>query len=173
MGAQRYKDNPNAPQIRFIRRNGRIIPIVGGKKKPSLTPLIEGRIKEMDTEIKVAEKGGKDVSYSHDEGTYRSFKKISTFPSWYADIKAKNRGEFHKSIQKQSGATFDKVAHQAIEDLNTGYSTSFGRVPPSMEFRVKAKQTFDNKDVLFRRIDGQVRPLKIPVWKRKDDKVPF
>lgn len=172
-----FKDNKNPPQVRFIRKNGRIIPIVQGKKKTSLSPVVEGRINEMSSEVRQAQQGKRLVAHNRDTDTYVNFAEKSTFPRFYSRIKFKNKDDFFKTIEKKSGPKFEKILDTAVDDLQTGYDTPYGgAVPPNEKFLVGTKQVFDNRNVIFRRIDDRIVPIKLKSRIRKsqdDDYVPF
>lgn len=168
------KDNPNAPQIRFIRKNGRVIPIVQKKKVTRAAPLVDERLEEMKIEVEHATKGERGVGYDENRNAVKNFSIRSTYPDFYREAKFRNKNEFFKTIEKREGQKFDALAGQAIDDLKGGYETSFGRVPPNLHFRVLTKQTFDNTNVVFRRINGRVVPIRNPKAEfMKDDEIPF
>lgn len=159
------KDNPTAPPIRFVRIKGRIVPIAGSRKVPKAGELIDDRLEEMRYEVKAAESSGRQYSASNN----RSFGGFTTYPDYYRKMKFKNKLDFETTLNKRAGKRFDDLVEQTIEDLKDGYSTSHGRIPPSMKFRVMTRQTFDNTNIVFRRINGRVRPMRIDA----NDEVPF
>lgn len=170
MAAPSYRDNSNPPAVRFIKKNGRVIPIVQGKKVNKASGMIESRLDEMSQEVQMADRGERGVGYNDDREVVRNFSTKSTYPKFYSEIGFKNKDHFYKTVMTRETKLFDKLADQAIDDLKDGYDTSFGRVPPSRDFRVATRQTFDNRGVVFRKIDGQIRPLR---FKKKNDEVPF
>jgi hypothetical protein len=172
----RYKENPKAPTVRFVKIRGRVVPIVNGHKKVSLSPLVEGRLNELKFEVKHAERGQRGVFHNRETGISKNFATTSTFPGWYSQIGFKNKDDFEKVLVKRKSKKFDVLVEKAISDLNRGYDTSHGEVPPNMEFRVKTRQAFDNRGVVFRKIDGKVRPLRFLMnrtQKHNYDEVPF
>lgn len=176
MAARMIVPNENAPQIRFVRIRGRVVPIVQGKKKLSLVPKVEDQIQEMKHEISIAEKGSRQVAHS-EYGDSKNFATQSTFPGWYKSLGFRNREEFLGAVKTRNTKKFDKVADEAIDHLKDGYESTYGRVPPDTEFRIKTRQDFDNTGVIFRKIDGKVRPLRFgpKIQKQRDDfdEVPF
>lgn len=168
------KQNPNPPAVRFIRKNGRIIPIVQGKKKRSLIDNLEGRVNEMKREVNEAERGMRQVSYDRETDHHRNFATKSSYPEWYSKIKFKNKEDFKTALLSQRGKKHDEIINQAIDDLIGGYeSPDVGRVPPDREFRIKTKQAWDNTNVIFRKIDGKVRPIKIRLKQDDFSDIPF
>lgn len=173
-GSGRYRDNPNAPQIRFIKRNGRVIPIINRVKKVLLAPVVEGRLLEMMSEVKHAQQGLRGVATDLEHGgSVKNFATMSTYPKWYSQIGFKNKDHFLSVAHNEKSKKFDSLTEQAIRDLKSGYDSPYGRVPPDMKFRVATKQTYDNKGVIFRKIDGTVRPIRIQHKTIKSSEVPF
>ena len=170
-----FKDNPTPPQIRFIRKNGRIIPIVNKKKVYKSSDLVKDRLEDMKMEVKNAEASGKSHA-ALDDGSYRHFGGYSTFPEFYKSMKFRNKNDFYKVAAATSGKRSDDLVTQAIEDLKSGYESSFGRVPPNLQFRVMTKQTYDNNGVVFRKLNGKVVPLRFSKKSNNveyDDEIPF
>lgn len=166
------KQNANPPQVTFRRIRGRIVPIVNGKQPRGATKILQQELSDRVQEIKEAERGQRAVGY-HEGQAVKNFGTKSTFPSWYKDIGFKNKADFAKVVKTKEGVKFQRLVDDSIEGLIHGRSTSFGPIPPNRKFRLATKQEFDNKDVIFRRIDDRVVPMRIPIWKRRDDEVPF
>jgi len=155
-----YKDNKNAPNIRFVRINGHVVPMINGQHLPKAGKMVEKRIDEMTAEVQHAEAGQRGVGFDEHRNAIRNFGTKSTFPKWYGDIKFKNKEDFYKTVMQRTSNKFDQVAQQAIGDLKEGHDSPHGRVPPDMDFRVATRQTFNNKGVSFKNIDGIVRPIR-------------
>lgn len=170
MGARDYRDNMNPPSIRFIKKNGRVIPIVQGKKVKKASTLVESRLDEMTQEVQWAERGERGVGYNDDREVVSNFATKSTYPKFYSELGFKGKDHFYKTVMTRETKLFDRLADRAIDDLKDGYETPVGRVAPNREFRVATRQTFDNRGVVFRKVDGQVRPLR---FKKKNDEEPF
>lgn len=172
-----FKDNQNAPQIRFIRKNGRIIPIVNKKKVAQAGRLVDDRLEEMKMEVKQASFAGK--SHSIDStGKFKHHGGFTTYPDFYRQMKFKNKSDFNKIVERGSGKKYNDLVEQSIDDLKTGYDSAWGRVPPNLQFRVATKQTYDNNGVVFRRIGGKIRPLRfskkaVSFDNNLNDHVPF
>jgi hypothetical protein len=168
MSAREFRDNVNAPAIRFVRIHGRVIPIVKNKKIIKAESLVEARIDEMTSQVEHAQVGHRGVSKDESGGAIRGFGTQSTFPGFYGEIEFKNKNDFFKTVMTRNTRRFDNLAGRAIDDLNGGYQTQDGLVPPNRDFRILTKQIFDNRGVVFRNIGGRVVPMKI-----KKDEVPF
>jgi hypothetical protein len=168
VAARDFKDNANAPQIRFVRINGRVIPIVNKQKVMKAAPLVESRIDEMTSQVQSAEAGKRNVGKDENGNVVKNFGTQSTFPGFYGALGFRNKNDFYKTVMQRQSKKFDNLAEQAIDDLKGGYQTQDGRVPPNRDFRVLTKQTFDNRGVTFRNINGRVVPLR-----NKHDEVPF
>jgi hypothetical protein len=156
-------ENKNPPSVRFIRKHGRIIPIVSGKKSYKAEKILKQNIDEMDMEVKIAEAGRR---FTRDDGSWGGHG--STFPQFFRDMGFKTKKQWNKAIEKQSGHDFDGILNAASDRHN---------------FKVATKQIFDNKLVMFRTINGKVRPIRAKDenhyefynWKPKkqSDEVPF
>jgi len=164
-----FRDNPNPPRVRFIRVHGRVIPIVNNKKSLLGSKMISDRLEEMRQEVQHAERGMRGVGYNEHGEAVKNFATRSTFPPWYSHHGFKNKEQFYKTIDNLKSRKRIGLEEQAVEDLSKGYMTSFGRVPPSLGFKVVTRQVYDNRGVTFSRIDGLVRPMHF----KKDEEVPF
>lgn len=159
----RYVDNKNAPSVKFIRKNGRIIPIIGNKNIPSASSHVQSRISEMTTEVINAQQGRRGVGQNG-----KAFSTPSTFPKWYSEHRFANKNDFFKVAGDQKSVRNDRLVNQAIADLLNGYSSPSGRVPPNRQFQIATRQVFDNKNVIFRKIDGKIVPIRL-----RNNEVPF
>lgn len=171
-GNSDFRDNPNPPQIRFIRKGGRIIPIVNRKKLTKSSSDVELRLVEMASEVREAQKGFRGANYDESTGLSKGFGVKSTYPKFYSQIKFKNKDHFNKVFLTESGNKYEQLVDHAIKDLKEGYESPSGFVPRNLRFRVATKQTFDNRKIVFRKIDGIVRPLRfgkvdpVPQWEK-------
>lgn len=169
------KKNKKAKDITFVRKNGRIRLKMDGKDIGG-ERMVTDRLKEMKSEIQSAEAGHtvttmKERSYGgHD---FKRYGVKSTFPKWFGQSGFSSKKDFLKVINSKKGKRYDRLVNRAIDDLSSGYDTSYGRVPPSDDFRVKTKQYYDNRGVVFRVIDGKVRPMRFGRGRRSYDEVPF
>lgn len=133
-------ENKNAPNVRFIRVRGRIIPIVGGKKSYKAEKILKHNIDEMAMEVDIAEAGRRTANDQGERVTWKS-----TFPQHFHDLTFKTKKQYQGAMQKQSGKDFDLILNHAADRHN---------------FKVATKQIFDNNLVLFRNIGGKVRPIR-------------
>lgn len=169
-----FKDNSNAPRINFMKMNGRIIPIVNKHRVLKAAPLVEDRLNEMKTEVQHAQSAGRLFKETF-HGTHH-VGAFSTYPEFYRSIKFKNKADFKKASETLSGRKGEALVEQAIDDLKGGYDSPAGRVPPNLGFRVLTKQTYDNTNVIFRRIHGKIRPIRVKTNRHSTvsaDEVPF
>lgn len=172
-----YKQNPNPPQIRFIRKNGRIIPIVNKKRVPAAGEHIQMRLGEMGNEVKKASSEGMSFKQHHDGSTKYS-KAFSNYPDFYRQLKFKNKDDFKRAFEGKTSKS-DDLIKQAHEDISGGYESANGyRVPPDLTYKVQTRQVFNNNGVVFRKLNGRVVPLRIKASKPKKieinhDDVPF
>lgn len=176
-----YKANESAPQIRFVRIRGRVIPIVNKKKSLKGADNINARLNEMKSEVTTASSEGMSFKKGSDGSVVYS-KGFSNYPSFYRSLKFKNKSDFLKALEGRTKKS-DDLVEQAHEDLSKGYDSSFaGPVPSDLNYKVDTKQVFDNRSVVFRKLNGQVRPIKIKKTKETpmlknlteyDDEVPF
>jgi hypothetical protein len=137
---QRYVENKNPPQVRFIRKNGRIIPIVQGKQSYKASNILHNEIDRLTMEVDVAE-AGRRVQYS--DGTWGGNK--STFPSHFKSLNFKTKKQWMGAVESQKGPAFDRILDLAKN---------------SKDFKVATKQLYDNKLVVFKTIDSKVRPIR-------------
>jgi hypothetical protein len=171
-----YKENENAPRVRFIRKNGRIIPIVGEQKSMKGSEELQHRLNEMKQEVLTSSSAGRSFKETN-RGMVHS-KGFTNYPSFYRNIKFRNKGDF-LSAYSGKGKKADILIQQAHEDLSGGYVSSMsGEAPPSMAYRVATKQSFDNRNVIFRRINGRIVPIRLKDKSSKkastfNDDVPF
>lgn len=166
--------NKDAKPITFVKKNGRIS-LKMGKRSVGGERLVIDRIREMKMEVEKAEKGS-TVSTMKDFGPgsaeYKRHGIKSSFPKWFGELGFNSKKDFIKVLNSKKGVRYDRLVNRAIDDLSTGYSSSYGRIPPSEEFQVKSRQKFDNRGVVFRVIDGKVRPIR-GGGPRFSDEVPF
>lgn len=166
--------NKKAKPISFVKKNGRISLRMGDQKVGG-SNMVSERLAEMKEEIKGAEAGRtvttmKERSYGgHD---FKRYGIKSTFPKWFGESGFNSKKDFLKTINSKKGVRYDRLVNRAIDDLSRGYSTSFGRVPASEKFQVASRQKFDNRGVVFRVIDGKVRPMKFG-GRSYQDEIPF
>lgn len=170
-----YKQNPKQPQIRFIRKNGRIIPIVNRKKVSAASDNLEGRLGEMKGEVSGASSEGKSFKQGIDGSTSYS-KGFSNYPEFYRQLKFRNKNDFFKAFVGK-GKKADDLVGQAHEDLSNGYESALsGRVPPDLNYKTETRQVFNNNGIVFRKIKGRVVPIKSSKKAKKNDynnDVPF
>jgi hypothetical protein len=57
---------------------------------------------------------------------------------------------------------------EVIKRLNRGYSNEHGFDMPDLEFMTKPGQVYDHKNIIFRRVRGKIRPMRIPHKNRYD-----
>lgn len=171
--------NKKSKPIRIKKQNGRLR-IYNGQKSVGGERALIGRLKEMKMEVNTAE-AGKTVSVMKDLGSkgtsYKRYGVKSTFPKWFGRIGFNSKKDFNKVYNRKSGERYQRLVRKAHKDLSQGYDTSFGEVPPDTDYLVKTRQRFDNRGVIFRRINGKVVPLRVKGRNRNqlkfDDEVPF
>ena len=157
-----YKDNPNAPRVRFIRKNGRVIPIIQGDRKgvkPRVaSSIVDSQISAMSESVKNAEAGKRIVTgygtSQHVIGTK------STFPKFYGELGFKNKHHFFATLQKP-GVKQDQLMSAAVKDIKSGKDYGLGLPNRSKQFQVATREIFDNTNVIFRKLNGRVVPMKI------------
>jgi len=156
------KPNPHAPQVRFIRRNGRVIPLISGNRagvKPRVaTRIVRDQVEAMSQAVEVAEKGQRvHLGYgtSHE---VRGFG--SSFPKFYGELGFRNKADFRKVLNTPGARQF-RLMDQAVRDIKAGHSYGTGLPNQSRRFELATRQVFDNTNVVFRKIDGKVRPLRL------------
>lgn len=159
-------DNKKSGEIRFKKINGRIA-VFNEKKKVEGSNLLLSRVKEMETEIKFAEKGESGIKATNTGFT--RYSKKSTFPSWFSQAGFNSKADFSKVFKKKQGMRYERILKQANKDLSSGYKTTDGIVPENTDYLVKTRQKFDNKNVVFRRINGRIVPIK----RTKQEVIPF
>lgn len=154
--------NKKAKPITFVRRKGRVS-LKMGSKDVGGERLLSQRIDEMKGEVKSAEAGSVVTTMKDFGPGSAEFKKHgvkSTFPKWFGKLGFNSKKDFMKVLNSKKGVRYDRLVKRAINDLSSGYSSSFGRVPASDEFKVKTRQVFDNRGITFRFIKGKVRPIR-------------
>lgn len=158
----RYKNNPNAPEVKFIRVRGRIIPIVGGKKSRKAERVLNENIEDMTGDVQSAEAGRRTMNEQGERVTWKS-----TFPKHFHEGGFKTKNQWLKAVEKKSGKDYDIISELASDRMN---------------FKVATNQVFDNKFVSFRTIGGKVRPIRSKDenhyefynWKpKKEEETPF
>jgi hypothetical protein len=155
----KFAENKNPPNVRFIRKGGRIIPIVGGKKSYKAEKVLKQNIDEMTYEVEAAEAGRRTMN---EHGESVSWK--SGFPKFFGQNGFRTKKQWTGAIKKQSGKDFDVITSLAADKHN---------------FKVATKQIFDNRLVSFRTIDGKVRPFRAKsqdayeFYNPKSEEVPF
>jgi len=160
------KQNPNPPKVTFRVLRGRVVPIVQGKQPRGVTNILKDELEGRKIEIEHAEAGKRNVGYDGDR-VVKSFGTKSTFPGYYSKIGFKNKDHFMKVINNKKGPKFAALVEDSIGGLLKGRTSSYGKIPPSTKFRVATKQEFDNRGVVFRKINGVIVPL------RPSERVPF
>jgi hypothetical protein len=158
----RYRTNENAPQVRFIRRNGRVIPLISGNRagvKPRVaTDIMRDQLEAMEHSIDQAERGKRVMTGYGTDFEVKGFK--SSFPFWYSEIGFKNQKDFYKTL-KTPGAKQFRLTDQAERDIVKGESYGFGLPNRSTRYKLATRKIFDNEGVVFRKIGGKVRPLRV------------
>jgi hypothetical protein len=138
---QRFVESGKTPQIRFIRKHGRIIPIVNGKHNPKAARVLNNELQRMDMEVQVAEPGRR-VPLA--DGTWMGQK--STFPEHFRKLGFKTKNQWTSAVQRQKGPAFERL---------------LSSVQKSREFKVATGEIYDNQFKIFRTIDHKVRPIKL------------
>ena len=165
------KQNPNPPKVTFRMIRGRIIPIVNGKQPRGATKVLREEVNSMIGEVKHAEKGVRGVGYNEQGEAVKNYGTKSTFPKFFGELHFNSRKQFLDIVEKKKGARYEAFVDKSIDGLLHGRESSFGRIPPNEKFRQATKQEFNNKGVIFRKIEGKVIPLR-PRYPR-DEEVPF
>lgn len=139
---------------------------------------IEEEIENMVYEVEQAVKGERvvvqRVNPENNQGFVKTdiFKQDSTFPSWYRDIKAKNKKDFKKIVKNKKGARYERIRNQAIERLERGYeSRESGQVLPNEDFiaastpktRKDIDASFDFGDEIANRLDPRPKSVGLDV----------
>lgn len=166
----RYKDNTNPPTIKFRMESGRIRVYTDGKIARGAGKILRNELGDMGSEVKHSVASGRSIGYKDDGTVNRALGGYSSFPSYYKELKFKSRKDFAAVLERKKGKRFNDLAERAISNLSTGRDSSFGRIPANRKFRVKTRQSFDNKDVVFRRIRGKIVPMR---FKKKLEEAPF
>lgn len=160
---ERYRENPNPPQVRFIRKNGRIIPIFSGKRSGvqprKAAELVGEQLDLMAIKVDTAEKGHRvHLGYGTDHEV-RGFK--SSFPAFYSEIGFKNKEDFRNALSKP-GLKQERLLERAVSDLKKANDYRFGLPPErATAFKVATRQLYDNSGVIFRRKNGVIHPMRI------------
>lgn len=165
------KENPNPPKVTFRMIRGRVVPIVAGKRARGAGPILRQEIQDRYSEVKHADKGYRGASVDWDHGHAVNFGVKSTFPPFFSQLKFNSRKQFLEVVEKKKGKKYEDLVEDSIDGLLHGRESSHGYIPPNQQFRFATKQSFNNRGVVFRRIDGKVRPLKFK--KKEEDEVPF
>lgn len=167
-----FVENKNKPNITFVKRRGRLR-LLGDGKDIGGEQLLNDRIAEMVREVKGAEAGFAVTTVKG--GQFQRHGVKSTFPDFFRKAGFTTKKDFIRAAERRKGPAFERIVNQAIDDLTKGFSSSFGDVPANKDFLVKTKQMFDNRNVIFRVIDGRVVPLKTSTPRNiiDDDEVPF
>lgn len=140
----KLKDNPNPPHIRFVRIRGRIVPMANGNPNHKAEKVLKQNIDEMDFQVQAAEAGRRmRVEDGSREGKWVA--KPSTFPKFFGEIGFKAKKQWTSAMEKKDGAAFDSIVNHAAAQTN---------------FKIAAKQVFDNENVVFKNIGGIVRPIR-------------
>lgn len=161
MSTERYRENSHAPSVRFIRKGGRVIPIVTGSKTGVKSrvagQIVNDQLHGMEHSVDIAEKG-KRVHLGY--GTDHEVRGMSsTFPKFYSEIGFKNKADFKTSLDKP-GAKQERLIQRAIEDIKKGETYGFGGPNVSTNFKLATRQIFDNQNVIFRKMSGKVVPIR-------------
>lgn len=95
---------------------------------------IKDRVAEMRVEIENATKGSVVTTFKEaDVGGAPIVKKSgikSTFPEWFGELGFNSKADFLKVMKRGEGVRFERLLKRAAEDIEKGYKTSFGDVPP-------------------------------------------
>ncbi len=168
------KLNPNPPKVTFRRIRGRVVPIVDGKQPRGATRPLREELYLREMEVREAQRGMRGATLD-DQGNYKGFGTKSTFPPFFRELGFSSRKQFLDVVKKKQGRKYDQLVEDSIESLIKGReSEQFGRIPPNEKFRLATKQEFDNQGVIFRRIDGKIKPLRPKFIRPKNyDEVPF
>jgi len=170
-----FVENKDKPNISFVVKNSRIR-LLGNGKDIGGEQILGQKLNEMLQQVKQSQ-AGHSVTTMKDFGAGGAvFKRHgikSTFPQFFRDAGFKTKKEFVKAMKRKTGPAFKRIVSQAISDLQNGSETNFGNEPPNKDFLVKTKQLFDNRNIIFRTIDGKVVPIRTNMPHQIEDKVPF
>lgn len=161
--AERYKDNPHAPQIRFIRKGGRVIPIAVGDKyaKPMVAAKhLNAQLELMSTAVDNAERG-KRVHLGY--GTDHEVRGMSsTFPKFFSKLHFRSKADFKQTLEADKvGPKQLRLFEEAHNEIKRGEDFGFGAPKDrSIQYQLALRQIFDNQGVVFRKIDGKVVPIR-------------
>ena len=169
MTLEGFRDIPKAQFPRVKKVNGRIA-IFNGHERVGGQKILLGRIHEMSAEVRDAERGARGVAH-HEHGS-RAYAVSSSYPEWYSKLGLTNKDDFMRVVKAKQGVKFERVAANAAADLNKGYHTAYGDVPANSQWKVKTKQAWDNRGVVFRRVHGRIVPIHTKRAKAADE-VPF
>lgn len=168
--ASHNKLNPNPPKVTFRMVRGRVIPIVHGKQPRGATRPLREELHTREMEVREAEKGMRGASLD-DKDNYKGFGTKSTFPPFFGELGFNSKKQFLQVVKKKQGRKYEDLVQDSIDSLLVGReSKQFGRIPPNDQFRLATKQEYNNKGVVFRKMNGKVVPLRP---KHIEDEVPF
>lgn len=168
------KLNPNPPKVTFRRINGRIVPIVNGKQPRGATKPLRQELATREMEVRQAAKGFRGVGYNDKGEAVRNFGSKSTFPKFFGELGFNSKKQFLDVVAKKKGKKYEELVNDSIHSLLVGRSSTFGDIPPDERFRLATKQEFNNVGVVFRRIDGKVRPMRgLKKKKEEEEYLPF
>lgn len=171
--------------ITFIKRNGRIIPIkrkrfVETGKSPNYNTkyakkAISQEISSMVHEVKSSQKSSSYLSRDQYGTVTNRHYTASTFPKYFSSVGANSSSDFEKIANSKKGVRYDRIKTEAIDRLENGFKNSHGYNDPDAKFLVKTGKYYDNKDIIFRKVKGVVRPLRVPKKNRYDlmEEAPF
>jgi hypothetical protein len=168
------KLNPNPPKVTFRRIRGRVVPIINGKQPRGATRPLREELFLREMEVREAAKGMRGAA-TDEYGNIKGFGTKSTFPPFFRELGFNSRKQFLEVVKKKQGRKYDQLVEDSIESLIKGReSEQFGRIPPNEKFRLATKQEFNNKGVIFRKINGKIIPLRPKYMREKyNEEVPF
>jgi len=169
-GGSTNKLNANPPRITFRMVRGRVIPIVQGKQPRGATRPLRQEFDTRVLEVKQAERGMRGVGKDEHGHVVKNFGTKSTFPQFFGDLGFNSKKQFLDVASKKTGRKYEDLVNNSVNSLLVGRNSTFGDIPPNEKFRLATKQEYNNKGVIFRKMNGKVVPLRP---KYVDDGVPF
>ena len=126
--------------------------------------MISDEIAQIAYEIRQSEESRSLLLKDKDERVVERVVDKSTFPSYYAGLKARNRAAIEKAAETKKGALYKRMKLLAVERLKNGYENNHsGQVIPDNEFRALINlPEFGNDTIsdfdLFQSIDKTKTP---------------
>jgi len=164
-------ENKDFKGISFKKRSGRLV-LYSGSKEVGGSNMVVSRLSEMENEVKQASAGSRGVARDHEGYALGGYGTKSTFPDYFREEGFKTKKDFLHVLNQRKGVGFELLAKRAIKDLSHGYEYQGREVGANQNFRIRTRQDFNNKGVVFRRIHGRIVPMRVSN-KRKEDVVPF